>query len=771
MQTPPKPSGEAHRLQILKDLNILDTESEERFDRITRTAARLFEVPIALVSLVDECRQWFKSRQGLDAEETAREISFCAHAILGTGVFVVEDAREDARFQDNPLVTGVPYIRFYAGCPLKGPEGATLGTLCLIDRHPRTFSAGDQAALGDLAAWAERELNQIPLAKALSATKEAEDRLKALLWAIPDEIFRLTKEGINLDVQVSNPEVLMVPAQEFIGKGMADILPKEVAEARMRSLRQALETGEIQINEYSLINKNKLRDYEARTVPVSADEVITIVRDVTEKKRAGQAKRDFISMVSHELRTPLTSIRGSLGLLHGGVMGPLPDKVNEFVAIAQHNAERMVRLVNEILDIDKIESGKASFHSAPCQLGPLMLQAMESVKGFAQSMGTQVIIDAPSDAAVETDADRLIQVFVNLLANAVKYSPHGEAVRFRARKNDNAWRIEVEDRGPGVPVEFQPAVFEKFARADPTDPRQPSGSGLGLSISKALVEGMGGSIGFQSEPGCTIFFVDLPEGNPEPRDLGSGKPRVLVVEDEPLSARVLEATLAREGFAVDRAASAAEALDLLSTHHYEAMTLDLLLPDRHGLELLEEIRRNPETQNLRVLVASSIAAEGKEKAGVPALQVLEWIQKPLDPFRLAQAFACLHAPRGAVSHPQGTKAVVLHVEDDRDVHQILSAVLGDGAELLHAPTLAAARKILLARPLDLVILDSHLPDGRGSDLIPDVHAAGGPTLPILLFSGEEADSVLDVEVSRTLQKSTASNLDIQRVVHSLLRER
>ena len=139
------------------------------------------------------------------------------------------------------------------------------------------------------------------------------------------------------------------------------------------------------------------------------------------------------------------------------------------------------------------------------------------------------------------------------------------------------------------------------------------------------------------------------------------------------------------------------------------------------------------------------------------------MQKPLDPFRVAQALAHLDSSQA--------RPTVLHVEDDMDVHRVLSAVLEDSTNLLHASTLRAARKILLTTPVDLVILDSHLPDGRGADLIPEVHAAGGPTLPILFFSGEEGDSALAVEVSRTLLKSSASNLDIQRVVQSLLRER
>lgn len=155
---------EPGRLQSLRSLRILDTHPEERFDRLTRLAKRLFDVPIALVSLVDENRQWFKSIQGLDATETPRDVSFCAHAILGESLLVVPDATKDARFADNPLVVGEPHIRFYAGYPIEAPDGSKLGTLCIIDNQPRHFGSDELEALADLAQIVERELAFVQMA-------------------------------------------------------------------------------------------------------------------------------------------------------------------------------------------------------------------------------------------------------------------------------------------------------------------------------------------------------------------------------------------------------------------------------------------------------------------------------------------------------------------------------------------------------------------------------------------------------------------------------
>lgn len=182
---PPLPPDEPARLARLQALNILDTPAEERFDRITRLASALFDVPIVLVSLVDRDRQWFKSRHGLDAPQTPRDISFCGHAIRGKLAFVVSDAAADPRFQDNPLVSGDPKIRFYAGQPLLAQEGSAVGTLCLIDRRPRALTEQQRGALGDLAAIVESELASLELATLTTALTEARARIESLERILP----------------------------------------------------------------------------------------------------------------------------------------------------------------------------------------------------------------------------------------------------------------------------------------------------------------------------------------------------------------------------------------------------------------------------------------------------------------------------------------------------------------------------------------------------------------------------------------------------------
>jgi len=421
MQSPLIPEDESLRLAALRELGILDTPSEERFDQITATVKLLFDAPIVLVSLVDEKRQWFKSRQGLDAFEIARDISFCGHTILGDDVFVVEDALQDPRFQDNPLVTGEPCIRFYAGAPLSGLNGLKLGTLCVIDRKPREFDQRMRAQLRGLAQWAERELNL---------------------------------------------------------------------------------AGEISL--------------------------------VAARIQLEKMKHEFISTVSHELRTPLTSILGSLALIAGGVAGTLSVQTRPLIEVAHRNAQRLTRLINDILDIDKIESGQMQFNLCAQELTPIVRQAIEANRSYAEQYGVEFVLahELPG-ARSEVDSDRLNQVLANLLSNAAKFSPAKTEVTVVIERRQGSIRIAVSDRGPGIPPEFRSRIFQKFSQSDASDTRQKGGTGLGLSIAKALVEQMKGGIGFDSSPQSgTTFFVDLPEARAPELAKNNGR-GIGKIEDHP----------------------------------------------------------------------------------------------------------------------------------------------------------------------------------------------------------------------------------------------
>ena len=240
-----------------------------------------------------------------------------------------------------------------------------------------------------------------------------------------------------------------------------------------------------------------------------------IVRDITERKKIEILKNEFVSMVSHELRTPLTSIRGSLGLLATGMGGELTEQSKTLIDIAYRNSERLGRLINDILDIEKIESGKMNFELNSQLLMPLLQTAIESNASYGRQYGIKYsITHSIPDGLVKVDSDRLVQIMSNLLSNAAKFSPSGETVEISVTQEGGFIIVAVIDQGSGIPDAFRDKVFQKFSQADSSDTRQKGGTGLGLSITKAMVERMGGNINFECQQDTgTRFYFTLPMVN------------------------------------------------------------------------------------------------------------------------------------------------------------------------------------------------------------------------------------------------------------------
>jgi signal transduction histidine kinase len=239
---------------------------------------------------------------------------------------------------------------------------------------------------------------------------------------------------------------------------------------------------------------------------------LVAIRDVTERKRIDRLKDEFVATVSHELRTPLTSIVGSLGLLVGNAAGSLSEPAARLIAIALNNGQRLARLVNDILDIHKMEFGEVVFEQKCVDVRSVTEQVIEATRGFAKSYGVEIRSERCSQPAnVSADPDRLVQVLTNLLSNAVKFSPTGSEIVLAIKVLDHSVRMSVRDWGMGIPDSFKLQIFERFAQADTSDARQRGGSGLGLNIVRQIVTRLGGTVWFESPPGGgTIFFVDLP---------------------------------------------------------------------------------------------------------------------------------------------------------------------------------------------------------------------------------------------------------------------
>jgi len=264
--------------------------------------------------------------------------------------------------------------------------------------------------------------------------------------------------------------------------------------------------------------------------------------DITQRKNVERMKNDFISTVSHELRTPLTSISGSLGLISAGMAGKISEEANNLVTIANNNSGRLVRLINDILDIEKIESGRMEIEFYPVQVWSLLEMAAESSRGFAERFGITIeITGAPVHSRVLGGVDQLMQVFTNLLSNAVKFSPLRGAIEIGAERTASGdIRFFVTDHGRGIPLDFRDRIFDKFTQADQGEQRE-SGTGLGLSICKLLVERHNGKVGFNSEVDVgSTFYFELPEYKESDTAANSAMPDRAATARYPLRPRHLE---------------------------------------------------------------------------------------------------------------------------------------------------------------------------------------------------------------------------------------
>ncbi|NND44206.1 MAG: GAF domain-containing sensor histidine kinase [Xanthomonadales bacterium] len=393
----PMPENERERLRKLVELDILDSLEEQAYDDLTHLAAELCGTPIALVSLLDEKRQWFKSHHGLDVRETPREIAFCSHAILGDDLFVVEDSFKDERFHDNPLATGAPHVRFYAGAPLVLDEELRMGTLCVIDNKPRTLT-----------------------------TRQIQS-----LHALARQVSRL----LDLRLKVKQLQIL------------------------------------------------------------------------------DNARNEFVAMVNHELRTPLTAIKGSLDLLNSQ-SDQMHDEAGELTRIAHRNTARLLNIVNDILDIAKMEAGKLEIARQPTDLAKLLRSAVELNRGICEQCHSSIALQLPEgqdEVVIHGDEQRLMQVMGNLISNAAKFSSRDSEIVVSLDVGDDEATVSVRNQGPGIPPDMQDKLFEKFKQLSPVVDQRMPGTGLGLNICKHLLDLHGSEIRCESVPDEeTTFSFSLP---------------------------------------------------------------------------------------------------------------------------------------------------------------------------------------------------------------------------------------------------------------------
>ena len=538
----PLPDNEAQRLEALYGYKILDTTSEQAFDNITRLAAQICGTPISLVSLVEAERQWFKSKVGLEATDTSRDISFCAHAILQPDILIVSDTLADKRFATNPLVTSAPQIRFYAGVPLLSSEGYALGTLCVIDYVPRKLSQeqveGLRVLSRQVSAQLELRRNLVNSVRANETLQKSEERLRLLESVVVnanDAILITDAEPVD----APGPQIVYVNQAftKMTGYSLEDVLGKtprllqgsKTDQDALGKIRVALKAWKpVRVELINYCKDGSEFWVELNITPVTDQKGwythwISVQRDITERKQIekkmlgalekekelGELKSRFVAMVSHEFRTPLTTILSSAELLeHYGHKSSEKEKLSFFHQI-RTATQRMTQLLNDVLAINKAEAGKLEFKPNYLDLEEFCCTLVEEMQ--INSRNKHIISFSSQGQCTDTYMDEklLLHNFTNLLSNAIKYSPQSNTIYFEVDCRNEDAIFKVKDKGIGIPTEKQQRLFEPFHRGENVG--NISGTGLGLSIVKRLVELHKGHITVSSQIGIgTTFIVKLP---------------------------------------------------------------------------------------------------------------------------------------------------------------------------------------------------------------------------------------------------------------------
>lgn len=521
-------SNDPDELRRQETINVYQLASEAResvFDDVTNLAAKVFDVPIALVTVLREDEQLFRGSCGLAGPGTARGVAFCNHTVRQDHVLVIEDAASDPRFHDNPLVSGPPFIRFYAGAPLKIGGGVPVGSLCLIDHKPRTLDQAGRHKL-QLLAKTVTDLMDLRLGSRLADERQRQLESQAeLLRATVDHV----QQGIALfDAELQLIlwnreliEMLNVP-EELCERGCnaAELLlatarngafgpgePEEIVAALVLSIRTTPS------RRLEILGPGGRILLASRAAIPDGRSILTI-QDITEQRRIARMKDEFVSTVSHELRTPLTSIAGALALLDRKTGELLDPASRKLLDMATRNSERLTALINDILDIEKLGSGTLAMRRERIDLGDVLRDSLDHNEPFADRHNVGLKLDLSNGAALPVlgDHGRLLQAMTNLISNACKFSRQGTVVAIEAEREGGMALVRVRDQGEGIPEDFRSQVFRRFAQADPSNRNSGAiGTGLGLAITKAIVELHQGEIGFSSETGIgTCFWIRLP---------------------------------------------------------------------------------------------------------------------------------------------------------------------------------------------------------------------------------------------------------------------
>ncbi|MBB5055712.1 signal transduction histidine kinase/CheY-like chemotaxis protein [Granulicella aggregans] len=520
-------------------------------------------------------------------------------------------------------------------------------------------------------------------------------------------------------------------------------------------------------------------------------------RELTQRSALDTLKDEFVSTVSHELRTPLTSIRGALGLLSSGVFGNLDVKSQNLLRIALTNTDRLIRLINDLLDLERMDSGAAVLQMRRCSLPELVNQAMETMSALADAGQVKLLVSPGAKALMpnvffDADPDRILQVLTNLFSNAIKFAPASSSVTFEVETPPDELIFRVVDQGRGIPEDQLESIFERFKQVDHPDARAIGGTGLGLAICRSIIQQHGGSIWAQrnvakgasicirlprhqrtydaSVGGAYTASIEVPSIVAAPRPDTVLDTPILICDDNKAKRTLIVTQLRARGHCVLEAGSSDEAIEIAKNRPAQspvrAILLDLQMSDMKRWEILKLLTRNGSTASIPV-VCLSMGAEADD-----ALQSPNALRPTSSPSLLSEDYLFAELSHALLSD-RGPGRVLL-VEDDLDLANV---VLGGFAKtnvlVEHAATLYRAKVLCRERRPDLLILDLTLPDGDGFSLVEWLRSLPElASLPLIVYSGRELEegdqSKLRLGPTKFLTKARVQSRDLELLVLTMV---
>ncbi len=661
--------------------------------------------------------------------------------------------------QDKRCAIGIDRsVRSVLAAPIVGGAGESLGVILMQSPVENVFDEPELRLVEAAAVQLGNALNNAELYRLIREQAERVGSMlraqqieaaknQAILEGIADGVMVADENGKVILFNAAAERILSIAREQALGRPQDGIIGLYGSAARewLAQIDQWRQNPGAYGTEEFLVHRMEVerRFVSVHLSPVVSPSqeflgVVSVFRDITSEVEADRAKSDFVSTVSHELRTPMTSIVGYVDLVLMGATGALSDMQRDFLKRVRTNAERLTTLVNDLLDISRIETGRVVLQLAPVAIGDIVKQVVDLVQPKVEEKEQRLYTILPAGLPkVYGDRDRLAQILTNIVGNAYKYTPVGGEIGVHAYVRDAKMYVAVSDTGIGIAPKNQKKLFSRFYRVE-DDPAvyEVSGTGLGLAISLSLIQMHGGNISLDSVLGkgsTFTFSVPLAEGEPAadvgtppPRIAGEAQVTVLVVEDDRESSDLLKLMLQREDIEFLTASSGEQALHIAREKHPDLITLDIRLPDLDGFEVLQLLKRDVDTADIPVVIVS--VTQDRQRG--LRMGATEFLVKPLDEQRLREVILPLLDRR---------ETVVVAGDDRRLLDPLRAALHVRGLNVRTARRGESALDLVRGTHPAVVVVDQQLPDMDGYQIVESLRQdASMVSVPVILLTEDAA---------------------------------